>query len=572
MTDDNLHRRKFLSLAGATGGTAFLAGCGGQNTADDGTPGPSPNGTSNETDSTETTGGSRAGGTFVGATSEDAPTLDPRMNELSWANSFLHYVFDTLMTVTPDGSEIVPHLAESEPTAVDETTFDFKLREGVMFHNGTELTAEDVAYSFNWVLNPDNASPNRAAISFIDSVEATDTYTVRFNLQYPYALFRLTLAGMNAAIVPQGAAEEMGTEEFGNNPIGTGPFQFAEYESASHVLLERYPDYFLEAPNIEEYRMRIVPEPQVQFVELATGELHEASVPKNLIQRARDEPNISTKTISQLDYNGLMFNARREPFNNRKVREAIQYLVDYDAMLETTKGELGGRSYGFMPKSVNEGWDLPWEEWDEQYYPERDPERAQELLEEAGYGNGFDKTIQMSSLASAQFKNMAVMLQNELNQIGIESEVQEVTIGQWLNDLDTGEFDVTIYGWSGGQDPDGFYYYLFRDLRNDEGGLSDGVSGNASASFLYQNDEVSDSRMQEIDEMIRQARRIQDREERREMYIDLAEFWQGQYPHIPVYAEQSMLAWRNSVENYEPTAFLEQPLINQWNNAYLSEG
>ena len=207
MTDDNLHRRKFLSLAGATGGTAFLAGCGGQNTADDGTPGPSPNGTSNETDSTETTGGSRAGGTFVGATSEDAPTLDPRMNELSWANSFLHYVFGTLMTVTPDGSEIVPHLAESEPTAVDETTFDFKLREGVMFHNGTELTAEDVAYSFNWVLNPDNASPNRAAISFIDSVEATDTYTVRFNLQYPYALFRLTLAGMNAAIVPQGAAD-----------------------------------------------------------------------------------------------------------------------------------------------------------------------------------------------------------------------------------------------------------------------------------------------------------------------------------------------------------------------------
>lgn len=575
MTDDNIDRRKFLSMTGAVGGIGLLAGCGGQNTADDGTPTPSPNpGAGDDTDtpgSTENTN-SKVGGTYIGATPEDAPTLDPRMNELSWANSFLHYIFDTLMIVSPDGSEIVPHLAESEPTEVDETTFEFKLREGVTFHNGTEMTAEDVAYSYGWVLNPDNASPNRAALSFIDSVEATDTYTVQFNLNYPFALFQQTIASMNAPIVPKGAAEEMGTEEFGNNPIGTGPYRFVEHESASHILLERNTEYFLKSPNIEGIRMRIIPKPQVQFVELSTGGIHESTVPKNLMAKAKSDSNIVTKNVSQLDYNGLMFNTMREPFNNRKVREAMQYLVDYDELLTATKGELGNRTYGFMPKSVNESWGFPWQEWNDQYYPEKDHERAQELLEEAGYGDGFGKTLHMSSLASAQFKNMAVVLQNELNEIGIDAEVQEVTIGQWLTDLDTGEYDVTIYGWGGGQDPDEFFYYLFRDLRNDDGGMSEDVVGNASASFLYQNDEVSDDRMQEVDEKIRRARQLQDDEQRKQLYTELAEFWQGQYPHIPVYSEQSLVGWRDSLKDYDPTAFSTQGLVNQWHNAYLSDG
>lgn len=574
MTDDNdsYHRRKFLSLTGAAGGMGLLAGCGGQSTVETDTPTPTPRDGETETDGTDSTeADSKVGGTFIGTTTEDAPTLDPRMNELAWANSFLHYVFDTLMIVSPDGSEIVPHLAESQPEQIDDTTFDFKLREGVMFHNGNEMTAEDVAYSFNWVLNPDNPSPNRAAISFVDSVETQSEYVVRFNLKYPFALFRLQISSMNAPVVPKGAAEEMGYEEFGNNPIGTGPYKFVEQESASHILLERNPDYFLKTPNIEQYRMRIIPKPQVQFVELATGGVHEAGVPKNLVEKAQNEDGIETNTISELDYNGLIFNTRREPFDKRKVREAMQYLVDYDEMLSVTKGELGDRNYGFMPKSVNEAWGFPWEDWQSEYFPEKDHDQAQQLLEEAGYGDGFGKTLHMSSLASAQFKNMAVLLQNELNEIGIDSEVQEVTIGQWLNDLDTGEFDVTIYGWGGGQDPDGFYYYLFRDLRNDEGGLEEGSPGNASAGYLYHNDQVDQSKMSEVDEKIRRARQLQDQAERKQLYTELAEFWHAQYPHIPVYSEQSMVAWRDEVKDYEVTSFSTQPLVNQWHNAYLSD-
>jgi len=567
----NIDRRRFLTTSGVVGGT-LLAGCSGsgpdeQATTTAGTTGTTAGGEM----TTEDTGGQSGGrgGTFVGTTAEDAPTLDPRMNELAWVNDFLHYIFDTLYVVTPDGSGFRPHLAAGQPEQTDDTTFVVPLEQGVTFHDGSELTAEDVAYSFNWILEPDNASPNRANLSFIDSVEATGDYEVTFNLSYPFALFQLTIAGAQASVVPKAIAEEQGPEAFGQNPIGSGPFQFEEHSSSSHVLLSRFDDYFVQEPGLDGLRMRIIPEAEVQYVELATGGVHQASVPKNLLGRAQSENNVEMKRLSQFDYNGLIFNTMREPFDDVRVREAMQYLVSYEDIISSTKGELGTQTYGFMPQGVNDAWDFPWEEWRDQYYPEQDHEQAQRLLEEAGYGDGFGKTITISSLASSKFKNMAIILQNQLGEINIDAEVQEVTIGQWLNELDGGDFDVNIYGWSGGQDPDGFYYFLFRDLRNDEGGLSDGVVGNASASFLYQSQD--DDQLQEVDRKIREARRLNDREERREVYVDIAETWQSLYPHIPAFTEQSAVAWSADVQDYEPSQFTTQPLSNYWQNAYIQQ-
>ena len=563
-----IDRRRFLATSGLLGGT-LLAGCSGgsneQGTTTDGMSGTTADGSGTTEDGGDS--GGPKGGTFIGTTAEDAPTFDPRMNELAWVNDFLYYIFDTLYILSPDGKEFEPHLAADQPQKQDGTTFVIPLRQGVTFHDGEELTAEDVAYSFNWVLESDNASPNRANIDFVDTVEASGDYEVTFHLSYPFALFQLTLAGMNAAIVPKHIAEKQGPEKFGQSPVGSGPFAFEEHSSSSHVNLVRHDDYFVQQPNLDGINMRIIPKPQVQFVELATGGVHQASVPKDLIGKAQSQQNIEMARISHFDYNGLMFNSMRDPFSDVKVREAMQYLVDYDEMLAATKGELGKRSYGFMPQEVNESWEFPWQEWDEKYYPNKDHEKARSLLEEAGYGDGFGEPLKISSLASSKFKNMAIKLQNELGSIDIDAEVREVTIGQWLTQLDTGEFDVTIYGWSGGQDPDGFFYYLFRDLRNDEGGLSDGVVGNASAAFLYQSQDTDE--LQQVDKQIREARQLTDQSERRKMYIDIAETWQSLYPHIPVFSEQNAVGWSKDVQDYKPTAFNTQPLCNQWHNSYV---
>ncbi|GKZ13044.1 ABC transporter substrate-binding protein [Haladaptatus sp. T7] len=568
MTDKyeySLNRRRFLTVS-ALGGATALAGCGGKSTTGD-NPGGAGTDNSGNTDTGGNGNGGAKGGTFVNTAPEDATTLDPRMNELAWANGMLNYIFDPLLAVKPDGSEVVPHLAKEKPKKQDETTYTVPIRQGVTFHDGSKLTADDVEYSFSWVLNPDNKSTNQENLAFIDNVKKSGDYEVTFNLKHPYALFELTLAGMNAAIIPKKAAESKGQKKFAQEPVGSGPFKLKDWQSGSDLTLERFDDYFLEAPNLKQLKYRIIPKASVQFVELATGNVHQAGVPKDLLKKAQGQSNIQMKRISQFDYNGLIFNAKHEPFGNRKVRKAMQYLVDYDEMLKVTKGELGKRVYGFMPKEVNEAWDFPWKEWKEKYYPAKDHDKAKQLLNEAGYGDGF--SVNMSTHSSGKFKNMAIMLQNEMDKVGINAEVQEVSIGEWLDQLDTGEYDVTFYGWSGGQDPDGFYYYLFRDPRNDDSPVPDDYVGNASAGMLYEAHPDS-KKLQKADEKIRKARELQSRDERRQLYIDAAETFMSEYPHIPVYSEQSATAWSKKVNDYEPTAFVSQPLCNEWSNSSLS--
>jgi peptide/nickel transport system substrate-binding protein len=274
--------------------------------------------------------------------------------------------------------------------------------------------------------------------------------------------------------------------------------------------------------------------------------------------------------VDHFDYNGLIFNALREPFDDVRVREAMQYAVDYDELLEATKGDLGSRAYGFMPKSVNEAWDFPWEEWDEEFFPEKDHEEARRLLEEAGYGDGFGRTIEIKSLSSEKFKPLAIILQNQLQELGFEAEVQELTIGQWIESLNTDTYDVNIYGWGGGEDPDGYYYFLFRDLRNDQGFDDEDWDGNSSAGMLHVAS-PDDEGLDRVDEIAREARTTLDREQRREMYVEAAEILQSRYPHIQVFSEADLTAWSSSVQDYELTSYSSQPLCNQWNNAWIDE-
>ncbi len=563
------NRRRFLTVSALSGATA-LAGCGGKSTTGDGSGGA---GTS---DNTNTNSGSddgndnsnaKKGGTFVNVAPEEATTLDPRMNELAWANGMMHYLFDGLLAMKPDGSELVPHLAKELPKKQDDTTFTVPIKEGVKFHNGTELSAADVEYSFSWVLDSDNKSTNQENLSFVDSVEKSGDMEVTFNLKHPYALFEQTLAGMNAAIVPKKYASDKGQKKFSRKPVGTGPFKLKNWQAGSSLTLERFDDYFIEAPNLKQLKYRVIPESDTAFFELASEGVQQASVPKTLLGKAQNNNKLKIKRISQFDYNGLMFNANHEPFDNRKVRKAMQYLVDYDEMLEAAKGQLGKRSYGYMPTEVNKAWDFPWQDWKKKYFPEKNYDKAKQLLEEAGYGDGFE--VDMPTATSGKFKNMAILLQNGMEKVGIKANVREITIGQWLDLLDNGKYDVTFYGWSGGQDPDGFFYYLFRDPQNDDSPVPDDYVGNASAGMLYQ--AYPDSKkLQDADAKIRKARKLQDRDKRRELYIDIAETFQSEYPHIQVYSEQSATAWNKSVKDYDPTAYVAQPLCNEWSNSWLS--
>ena len=564
-----MKRRKFVTASAALGMTV-TAGCLG----DDDHP---------DVDDDRTGAGTpaegQAGGVFVNTTGEDADTLDPRLSTLAWTSSMHHYLFDTLLAIPPDGEGFVPHLAADLPDEPDDETLVFELKEGVQFHDGSELTAEDVVYTIEWQTDPENASPNQGDLEFIDEVEASGSHEVTIHMEFPYALSLNEFASNSTFIVPEDAAEEMGEEEFGDQPLGSGPYEFAEWVPGGHLELARFDDYFLVEPNLDGIRYDIIPEQEVQYVELATGGVHQSGIPETLLDEARDQADAGGFRVEILDtfnYRGALFNAHNEPFDDVRVREAMQYLVDYDELLDVTVGELGRPAIGFLPEGLLDAWDMPKEQWLDEYFPEQDHDRAWELISDAGYDD-FDGTIEMSSLAGEHFKNMMIVFQNELEEFGWDTELSEVTTGEWLDHLSYGEVDATIYGWWGGHDPDGYHYFMLRDPKQDPDWTEpedDPYVGNASAGYLYEayrDDPDAIEELHQADAAIREARRLLDRDERRERYIESAEILQSYYPGIQVYNDATATGIRDSVQDYEPSVWASQDLTNEWNNAWIDE-
>jgi peptide/nickel transport system substrate-binding protein len=563
-------RRRFMRTTGALGAGALLAGCFGDDGDDDPASGDDPNGADASDDADGDSDGQ--GGHFIMASGDEPETLDPRINTLAWVSNVAFYVFDGLLMREPDGSGYVPHLAADEPEEVDDTTFVFDLREDVTFHNGDELTAEDVEYSFNWTLDPENASANLSDLEFIDEVEASDTHEVTFHLESPFALFEDVLSSMNAPVVPMSVAEELGADDFGREPVGTGPFEFVEWSSASHIHLERFDDYFLHSPALDSLEFRMIPESEVAYVELATGEVHQASVPDTLVEEAEGDDNLEMKYMPAFNYRGLIMNSLREPFDDVRVREAMQYLVDYDEMLEAAVGELGERIIGYMPYDVHELWDFPVDEWEEEFHPPKDHDQALDLLDDAGVGTDFE--VDIVSLGDDHWRGLSEVLQFEMEEIGIDASIREVSSGEWLDTLRDTDYDINDYGWNPQPDPDYYFYNMFRDYANDDGGIPDDETGNSSAGYLheaYRDDDEVTEELQRFDELVRDARREMEQDDRRDLYIEAAEIIQGMYPNIPVYEDVSSTAWRNTVQSYEPTEFGDQELSNHWQNAWIEE-
>ncbi|ELY92293.1 family 5 extracellular solute-binding protein [Natrialba hulunbeirensis JCM 10989] len=548
----DIDRRRFIKSTAAIGAAGLFAGCVGS-------------------DPDEPGDGS---GTFRIATSDEVETFDPRMNQMAWYSTAAHYLFDSLLMMEPDGSGTVPHLADGELEEVDETTFVADIRDDVSFHNGDQLTAEDVAYSLNWVRNPDNDSPNLSNVEFLDEAEATGEFEVTLHLEYQSALMERTLAGMNAAIVPMDAAEEMGQEEFAQNPIGSGPFELANHDPSATVELTANDDYFLGEPALDGLEYRIIPETEVGYVELATGDIHQSGVTEALLDEAQNDDNIDVYQLDNFDFQGFLLNCLDGPFEDRRAREALQYLVDYDELLIGAVGDLGSRNWGHMPQGVIDAWDFPADEWEEQYYPEQDHDRAVELFEEAGLGTDFD--VEITSQSGEATTGRATVLQNEFEEVGINATVSEISDGEWLDGLDNGDFDITTYGWGGNDDPDGYYYHMFRDIENDDGGMSDDVVGHSSIGYLYEGarergDEEALEDLERLDEIVRAARQTTDREERYEYYVEAADLLMPLYPVLGVYSAESATGVHTNVQDYEPSPFGEQEAFNQWQEARIDD-
>lgn len=411
----------------------------------------------------------RRGGAIVVAYKDDLATLDPAI-AYDWTNwPAVKMVFDGLLDYDAT-TNLLPRLAVEMPTvSEDGRTYTFKLRQGVKFQNGRELTAADVVYTMNRVLDPETASPGAGfyvgilgAQEFMDGkseavegIKALDDYTVQFTLSQPDVTFLNKMALNFAYVVPKEVVEERG-ENFGHAPLGTGPFLLKEWVPGQYLVFERNPNYFFEGlPYLDKITIEVGVEPDVALLRLEKGEIDLMGDPppgsdwarissdpawEGRIERA---PQISTIYIA--------INTTMPLFDNVKVRQALNHAVNKQRIIQLLNGR-GTVANQILPPAMP-GYDPDYVGY------EYSPEKAKALLEEAGLGDGFETSIEC--IAVDPQPKLCESFQQDLAKIGIKLNIDTLAAPNVIEDAGNGKNPLT---WSGGlawiqdyPDPDDFY-------------------------------------------------------------------------------------------------------------------
>ncbi len=308
-------------------------------------------------------------------------TLDPAMFRDRETEAVLRNIFDSLVKRTLEG-EVVPNVA-SAWRVIDDTTFEFDLVEGITFSNGEPLTSDDVVFTFQRIITEGaidgQTSPRAGLLGPLNRVEAVDDHSVRFyyNATFPQELLMQAL--VHFQIVPHDYINEVGVARFTEQPIGSGPFTFAGGTLDGQVTLQRNGSYWAGAPQLQTVVFRMMPEPSTRVAALLSGEVHIIqAVPPDLVDRIANVPNVAVHTAPGTRAYAIELNNASPPFDDVRVRQALNYAIDWDSILTNIyQGYADRLATAFLPSGFGYNPDLA-------PYP-YDPDRARELLREAGY-------------------------------------------------------------------------------------------------------------------------------------------------------------------------------------------
>jgi peptide/nickel transport system substrate-binding protein len=378
------------------------------------------------------------------ATAAQPDTLDPHATSATSAFQVSKSLYDTLVEPDRDGV-IVPALAESWHTSDDGLTLRFALREGVRFHDGSVLTSADAAASLRRLQA--DGSPKANEFAMVSAIDTPDERTLVLTLERPAPALLDSLASGWGAIVPAALIEA--GHDFGNRPVGTGPFVFREWVRDSFVRLAANPDYHLGAPAVDEVVIRFVSDQAVQWQGLQTGEFQVIIDPSSV-----DWPAIERDARFELEQgpSGLALvaamNTRRPYLDDARVRRALNYAVDAETVMEVAYG--GGFTIGTFMEAGS-----PWLPDFIEPYP-YDPERARDLLRSAGVPQGWTIDLALPQPFDAHIV-AGQMIQDFLREVGVRAEIRVVEWGVWLGEVFAGprDFDMTVIGHTGKLDASG---------------------------------------------------------------------------------------------------------------------
>jgi peptide/nickel transport system substrate-binding protein len=384
-------------------------------------------------------------GTLTFGLSGNPDTLDPQKTAGTLTFQVVKSFYDTL--VEPDTSgKIVPALAESWSVSPDGLTWTFRLRRDVVFHNGQPFTAKDVVATLNRIVDERTASPKRSEFAVIKEIRTPDAYTVVLSLSQPYAPLLASLASGWGAILPSSLIAS--GHNFAADPVGTGPFKFEKWIRDSRISMVRNDRYWMKGlPKLARVEFQIVPEQAVQVQGLGAGSIDvlEFIDPDDLpLLQANPKVTIKKELTSLILV--MAMNTSREPLNDLRVRQAVNYAVDKQVVLDVA---YGGGKIGSTFLDTGNAYYTDFSS----FYP-YNPEKAKQLLKEAGIG-GREFTITVPQNYPLHVK-AAELIQQMLTNVGMKVKIQLVDWSTWLSSVyNGGNFDFTVIGHTGKLDPDG---------------------------------------------------------------------------------------------------------------------
>lgn len=511
------------------------------------------------------------GGNIIVTYKDDVSTLDPAIG-YDWQNwSMIKSLFDGLMDYKPGTTELVPDLAESYTISDDGLVYTFKLKPGVKFHNGRELVASDVKYTLDRVVNPETQSPGAGFFAAIDGfdaasageaeglsgVNAVDDQTVEITLSRPDATFLHVMALNFAHVVPKEVVEEHG-QDFGKHPVGTGAYEMTDWTLGQHVIFSRFDDYHVEGlPKLDQITFEVGQEPIVALLRLERGEIDIAGdgVPPAKFLEVTGNPEYDGSIVegSQLHTGYITMNTQMAPFDNLKVRQAVNMAINKDRIVRIINGRAVPANQPLPP--LMPGYDENYEGF------KFDPDAAKALLAEAGFADGFTTELYVANTDPQP--RIAQAIQQDLSNIGIKAEIKSLAQANVI--AAGGEKDQAPMIWSGGMawiadfpDPSNFYGPIL--------GCGGAVPGGWNWAW-YCNPEL-DKRAIAADAMADPSQAEARIEEWKKIFTEI----QDEAPWVPVFNEQRFTIRSKRLAGPEGIFVDPVHIPVHYDHVYISEG
>ncbi len=495
------------------------------------------------------------GGEWVFGISELPDTLDPHKTGAAVSDTILNYAGDALIAQNFDG-EYVGGVAREWEVSEDGLTWTFNLRDDITFHDGTPLTAASVKANFDRILDPATNSITAAGLlGPMESTDAPDDYTFSFTLSEPFTPLLDNLTSGVLSIASPDAIESMG-DDFGRTPVLSGPWMIDEWRTGDRIILKRNPDYrwapeYLHQDGpayIETLVFQSIIEEAARVAAFEVGEIHQTSIPSTDIERLTSDDNSWIVSYDREGVVFLEFNVTAAPFDDVAVRQALNYAVNKQDVLDAAIEGYGQVAYGFLSPSIFGYWDGV-----EEYAPSFDPDRAKEILAEAGWTASDDGTLEKDgnrleftalNLPTDAWNRGAQVVQSQLEDIGVKMEIQQMEFATVLEEAQAGNHQAEFMGYTY-SDPD-IAFLWFHSSNAGEG-----------LNLSHINDP-------HLDELIIAGRSAVDLEERAGIYAEIQQYIIDLALWVPLWIDEYYVGFNKSLHNATFNADNRAELFDAW--------